>query len=88
MGNHTLQDSIENRDMLAHEIKIIIDQAAEPWGVRVESILLKDIILERELLNSMPSAASQKRIGEAKLINAQAQVASAMVFDFILTSSY
>jgi erythrocyte band 7 integral membrane protein len=79
MGNRTLQDSIENREQLAGEIKNIIDEAAEAWGIRVESILLLDIILERELLNSMSSAATQKRVGEARVISAQAQVASAMV---------
>ena len=63
LGNRTLQDSIEHRDTVAQEIKAIIDDAAHSWGVRVEAILLKDIILNQELRHSLSAAATQKRIG-------------------------
>jgi regulator of protease activity HflC (stomatin/prohibitin superfamily) len=74
LGNRTLQDSIEHRESAAQEIKDVIDQVAETWGVRVESILLKDLILGPEILLNISSGATQKRIGEAKVIAAQAEV--------------
>jgi erythrocyte band 7 integral membrane protein len=74
LGNRTLQDSIEHRESAAQEIKDVIDQVAETWGVRVESILLKDLILGPEILLNISSAATQKRIGESKVIAAQAEV--------------
>lgn len=53
MGNRTLQDTIEHRDAVATEIRNVIDSVAESWGVRVESILIKDVILGPELLANM-----------------------------------
>ncbi|KAJ3306188.1 hypothetical protein HDV03_000422 [Kappamyces sp. JEL0829] len=77
MGNRTLQDTIEHRDAVAQEIRDVIDQVAETWGVRVESILIKDVILGKDILANMSAAATQKRVGESKVIQAQAEVNSA-----------
>ncbi|KAJ3275345.1 hypothetical protein HDV01_000637 [Terramyces sp. JEL0728] len=77
LGNRTLQDTIEHRDTIAQEIRDVIDNVAESWGVKVESILIKDVILGPELLASMSAAASQRRIGDSKIIAAQAEVNAA-----------
>ena len=77
LGSRTLQECIEHRDTIAQEIRDIIDKTADSWGVNVESILLKDIVLGPELLANMSAAATQKRIGESKVIAAQAEVNAA-----------
>ena len=77
LGNRTLQDTIEHRDQVANEIRKVIDEVAETWGVRVESLLIKDVILGPEIIQSMSAAATQKRLGESKVIAAQAEVNSA-----------
>lgn len=53
LGNRTLQDTVEHRETIAQEIRDVIDSVAESWGVKVESILIKDVILGPELLQSM-----------------------------------
>jgi erythrocyte band 7 integral membrane protein len=53
LGTKTLQESIEHRDLVAQEVRNIIDSVAASWGVRVESILLKDIILGPEILANL-----------------------------------
>lgn len=77
IGNRTLQDMIENRDAVGNEIRDVIDRVSETWGVSVESILIKDIQLSPEILASISAAASQQRIGESKVIAAQAEVNAA-----------
>ncbi|PKY45161.1 hypothetical protein RhiirA4_318806 [Rhizophagus irregularis] len=77
LGTRVLQDCIENREAIAYEIKEIIDEPASNWGVKVESILIKDIEFSRELQESLSSAAQAKRIGESKVIAAQAEVDAA-----------
>jgi len=77
MGNRSLQDAIEHREQVVIEVRDIIDSVAESWGVNVESILMKDLILPADLLTTMSSAATQKRLGESKVISAQAEVNSA-----------
>ncbi|CAG8798188.1 7126_t:CDS:2, partial [Racocetra persica] len=71
LGGRVLQDCIENRGAIAYEIKEIIDEPAHAWGV--ESILIRDIVFSSELQASLSSAAQQKRIGESKVILAQAE---------------
>lgn len=77
VGGRVLQSVISDREGLAHEVAEIIEATAEKWGVAIESILLKDINFSVELQQSLSSAATQKRIGESKVIAARAEVDAA-----------
>lgn len=72
-----LQDVIERREEIAQSIGEIIEEVASGWGVKVESMLVKDIIFSNELQESLSMAAQAKRIGESKVIAARAEVESA-----------
>ncbi|PWY97118.1 hypothetical protein BCV70DRAFT_145844, partial [Testicularia cyperi] len=74
VGARTLQSLISDREQVALEIQEIVEGTAEKWGVQVESILIKDIEFSKELQESLSSAATQKRIGEAKVIASRAEV--------------
>ncbi|KAG0255962.1 hypothetical protein BG011_004831 [Mortierella polycephala] len=77
LGARLLQEIIENREQLAHEIQTIIDEPAHAWGLTVESILIKDIQFTKSLQESLSSAAQAKRLAESKVIQAQSEVDSA-----------
>ncbi|KAF9154462.1 hypothetical protein BG015_000870 [Linnemannia schmuckeri] len=77
LGAKMLQEIIENREQLGHEIQEIIDVPAHAWGVAVESILIKDIQFSKSLQEALSSAAQAKRIAESKVIQAQSEVDSA-----------
>lgn len=77
LGAKLLQEIIENREQLGHEIQEIIDLPAHAWGVAVESILIKDIQFSKSLQEALSSAAQAKRIAESKVIQAQSEVDSA-----------
>lgn len=77
VGARTLQDIIERREEVAQSIREIIEDTAATWGVKVESILIKDIIMSIELQESLAQAAKSKRAGESKIITARAEVESA-----------
>ncbi|KAJ2549397.1 hypothetical protein EV175_004466 [Coemansia sp. RSA 1933] len=77
LGGRDLQGLIENRNTIASGITEVIDKPAREWGVSVESILIKDIHLSRELQSSLSSAATQHRIAESKVIQAKAEVDAA-----------
>lgn len=77
LGAKVLQEIIENREQLGHEIQEIIDLPAHAWGVAVESILIKDIQFSKSLQEALSSAAQAKRIAESKVIQAQSEVDSA-----------
>lgn len=43
VGSRTIQDCVEQRESIAHEIQHIVEGPASTWGVKVESILIKDM---------------------------------------------
>jgi regulator of protease activity HflC (stomatin/prohibitin superfamily) len=77
VGSRTLQSVVVERETIALEIEEILEAVSDKWGIQVESILIKDIIFSRELQESLSSAAQQKRLGEAKVIAARAEVDAA-----------
>ena len=77
IGARVLQDVIERREEVSQSIEEIMDDVAMGWGVRVESMLIKDIVFSQELQESLSMAAQSKRIGESKVIAARAEVESA-----------
>lgn len=77
VGGRVLQDVVEKREEIASSIESIISKTAAEWGVNVEAILIKDLTLPLSVQDSFAKAAEAKRIGEAKIINAKAEVESA-----------
>lgn len=77
IGARVLQDVIERREEIAQSTSEIIEEVASGWGVKVESMLIKDIIFSNDLQDSLSMAAQSKRIGESKVIAARAEVESA-----------
>ncbi|CAO3661120.1 unnamed protein product [Umbelopsis ramanniana] len=77
LGGKVLQDAIENREAIAGEIQDVIEPSARLWGVKIESILIKDIMFSPELQASLSSAAQAKRVGESRVIAAKAEVDAA-----------
>jgi erythrocyte band 7 integral membrane protein len=77
VGARVLQDVIERREEIAQSIREIIEETSTGWGVEVESMLIKDLIFNQELQDSLSMAAQSKRTGEAKVIAARAEVEAA-----------
>ncbi len=74
IGSHTLQNVVENREILARSIRKIIDGISRSWGVTVEAILIKDLKFSADLQETLSSAAKQQRLGESRVIAARAEV--------------
>ncbi|KAI8817310.1 stomatin family protein [Fimicolochytrium jonesii] len=77
VGARDIQTVIEQRETVAQEIQLIVEGPASTWGVKVESILIKDMNFSQELQQTLSSAAKQQRLGESKIIAARAEVESA-----------
>ncbi|KAI8080139.1 uncharacterized protein B0P05DRAFT_540124 [Gilbertella persicaria] len=77
LGGRVLQECVENREAIAQEVQDITGRVASDWGVKIESILIKDFNFSKELQESLSAAAQAKRKGESKVISAKAEVDSA-----------
>lgn len=77
IGARELQNVILRREEIAEAIAEIISETLTLWGVRVESILIKDLLVDASVQKLLSMAAEAKRIGESKIITAKAEVESA-----------
>ncbi|KAK6874928.1 putative band 7 family protein R614 [Candida tropicalis] len=80
IGGRVLQDVVEKREEVAATIEHIIAKTAADWGVNVESILIKDLVLPQQVQDSLSKATEARRIGEAKIINAKSEVIASRLY--------
>lgn len=76
-GEVTLDELLKNRDEVAARIKEIVDKASDPWGIKVESVELKDIGLPENMKRTMAKEAEAEREKRAVIIKAQGEVEAA-----------
>lgn len=77
VGETIFQDLLEKRKHVADAIEAYVAQSVNTWGLFIENIFIKDLILSEETKKNMQSAAIQKRVSEANIISAKADVESA-----------
>ena len=63
-----LSDMLEGRSKISHELRKIIDERTEPWGVKVISVELKDVLIPPALENAMSMQAQAERERQARVI--------------------
>lgn len=77
IGETSLDDLLSKRNEVADKIQKIIDEATDPWGVKVESVELKDIILPDEMKRVIARQAEAERERRAIIIRAEGEKAAA-----------
>lgn len=73
IGEISLDDLLSKRNDVADKIQKIIDKATDPWGVKVESVELKDIILPEEMKRVIARQAEAERERRAIVIRANGE---------------
>ena len=74
VGEVSLDMLLKNRDDIAKNIQLIVDKATDPWGVKVESVELKDVVLPTDLKRTMAKVAEADRERKAVIIKAEGEV--------------
>nr|XP_034824552.1 stomatin-2-like [Maniola hyperantus] len=77
LGQYTLSDLLTNRESIAVAIRNEIDKGTAEWGVEVERVEIKDVILPYDLQKAMAAEAEGTRIAKAKIIEAQGEIKAA-----------
>lgn len=78
VGETSLDDLLSKRNEVAGKIQKIIDKATDPWGVKVESVELKDIILPDEMKRVIARQAEAERERRAIIIRADGEKAASV----------
>jgi regulator of protease activity HflC (stomatin/prohibitin superfamily) len=81
IGKTMLADLLMGRDKIDAELQTIIDQRTNPWGVTVQSVEIRDIIIPAELEDAMSRQAQAERERQARVIlgESEKQIAQSFV---------
>ena len=68
IGKTMLSDLLEGRGKISNELQIIIDERTEPWGIKVISVEVKDVLIPPALEDAMSMQAQAERERQARVI--------------------
>ncbi len=68
IGKTMLSDMLEGRDKISNTLQKIIDERTEPWGIHVNSVEVKDVLIPPALENAMSMQAQAERERQARVI--------------------
>jgi regulator of protease activity HflC (stomatin/prohibitin superfamily) len=68
IGKTMLSDMLEGRDKISTVLQKIIDERTEPWGIHVDSVEVKDVLIPAALENAMSMQAQAERERQARVI--------------------
>jgi regulator of protease activity HflC (stomatin/prohibitin superfamily) len=77
VGEMELDELLANRESAAKKIRTIVDLASDPWGIKVESVELKDIILPDNMQRVIAKQAEAEREKRSVIIKAEGEVIAA-----------
>jgi len=73
LGTKKLGEILTDRNEIAGMIQTILDEATDPWGVKVERVEVKDVRLPQQLQRAMAAEAEAAREARAKVIAAEGE---------------
>ena len=77
VGEVSLDELLGGREKLAEKIREVVDKATDPWGIKVDAVELKDVILPEEMERVIAKKAEAEREKRAVIIKAEGEVIAA-----------
>ena len=77
LGQSDLDELLSKREQLNQQLQKIIDDATEPWGVKVTIVEVRDVALPPEMVRAMSKQAEAERERRAKIIHAEGEFQAA-----------
>lgn len=81
IGRTSLTDLLRGRERIEEELQVLIDERSNPWGVTVQSVEMRDVIIPPALQDAMSREAQAAREKQARIILGQAEVEIAHSFE-------
>merc|ERR1712217_908793 len=73
LGEHTLADIFASRQLINSRLQELVDEASDPWGIKVSRVEMKGIEIDDKMQRAMAARAEALQEAEAKVIQAKAQ---------------
>lgn len=74
IGQSALDQLLQDRESINARLQHIIDEATEPWGVKVSIVEIKDVELNSQMVRAMARQAEAERERRAKIIHAEGEL--------------
>lgn len=73
IGDMELDQSLTSRDIINAKMRSILDEATDPWGIKVNRVELKNILPPREIQNAMEKQMKAERERRESILQAEGQ---------------
>jgi regulator of protease activity HflC (stomatin/prohibitin superfamily) len=81
IGRTSLADLLRGREKIEQELQSLIDQRSTPWGITVQAVEMRDIVIPSQLQDAMSREAQAAREKRARIILGEAEVEIAKSFE-------
>ena len=73
IGDLELDQSLTSRDIINAKMRVILDEATDPWGIKVNRVELKNIMPPREIQDAMEKQMKAERERREAILQAEGQ---------------
>lgn len=77
VGEVELDQLLAERNSISERIRLVVDEASDPWGIKVNNVELKDISLPADMERTIAKQAEAERERRAVIIRAEGEVTAA-----------
>ncbi|KAI3354081.1 hypothetical protein L3Q82_018630 [Scortum barcoo] len=74
LGTKNLAELLSDRESISLSMQEALDEATDPWGIKVERVEIKDVKLPQQLQRAMAAEAEASREARAKIIAAEGEM--------------
>lgn len=77
VGQHELDEMLAERDRLNADIRRVLDEQTDAWGIKVSNVELKHVDLNETMVRAIAKQAEAERLRRAKVIDAEGEFQAA-----------
>ncbi len=77
IGQSEIDQLLKEREQINTRLQVIIDEATEPWGIKVSIVEIKDVELDTTMVRAMARQAEAERERRARIIRAEGELQAA-----------
>ena len=79
IGDLELDETLTSRDTINSQMRLILDEATDPWGIKVNRVELKNIIPPKDIQNAMEKQMRAERERREQILRAEGERESAIL---------
>lgn len=80
IGRHELSEMLADREKIGHQIQQVLDRKTDPWGITIQSVEIRDVVIPKGLEDAMSRQAQAERERQSRVILGTAETEIAEKF--------